>query len=193
MAGKKSPITYSSGLKSFDKHLTPTKHFHTLDGGEYMKNSSWQMAISATLHCLTGCAIGEILGLIIGTAIGLSNGSTIVISIVLAFIFGYSLSTLPLLRNGLTLKQALSVVLAADTLSIVAMEITDNTVMAMVPGAMNAGLTNLLFWVTMPISLLAAFIAAVPVNQFMLQRGQGHALVHKYHSHEGSVSRAGTE
>jgi hypothetical protein len=149
-----------------------------------MKNSTWNMAISATLHCLTGCAIGEILGLIIGTALALSNGRTIALSIVLSFIFGYSLSTLPLLKNGLSMKQALRVVLAADTLSILAMEITDNTVMAVVPGAMNAGLTNLLFWVTMPISLVAAFIVAVPVNQFLLQRGQGHALVHKYHTHE---------
>jgi hypothetical protein len=149
-----------------------------------MKNSTWNMAISATLHCLTGCAIGEILGLIIGTALALSNGRTIALSIALSFIFGYSLSTLPLLKNGLSMKQALRVVLAADTLSILAMEITDNTVMAVVPGAMNAGLTNLLFWVTMPISLVAAFIVAVPVNQFLLQRGQGHALVHKYHTHE---------
>jgi hypothetical protein len=149
-----------------------------------MKNSTWNMAISATLHCLTGCAIGEILGLIIGTALALSNGRTIALSIVLSFIFGYSLSTLPLLKNGLSMRQALRVVLAADTLSILAMEITDNTVMAVVPGAMNAGLTNLLFWVTMPISLVAAFIVAVPVNQFLLQRGQGHALVHKYHTHE---------
>jgi hypothetical protein len=118
---------------------------------------------------------------VIGTALGLSNAYTIVISIALAFIFGYTLSTLPLVKHGLPLAKALVLVLAADTLSIMTMEITDNAVMAMVPGAMNAGLTNILFWITMPISLAVAFVAAVPVNKFLLDRGRGHALVHKYH------------
>jgi len=146
-----------------------------------MKHSSWSMAISATLHCLTGCAIGEVMGLIIGTALSLSNMTTIIISIILAFIFGYTLSTLPLLKHHLSVRQAFTLVLAADTLSILVMEITDNTVMAVVPGAMNAGLTNVLFWITMPISLAAAFVVAVPVNQFLLSRGKGHAIVHEYH------------
>jgi len=146
-----------------------------------MKHSSWSMAISATLHCLTGCAIGEVTGLIVGTALSLSNLTTIIISIILAFIFGYTLSTLPLLKRNLSVRQAFTLVLAADTLSILVMEITDNAVMAAVPGAMNAGLTNPLFWITMPISLAAAFVVAVPVNQFLLSRGKGHAIVHEYH------------
>ena len=141
------------------------------------------MAVSATLHCLLGCSIGEVVGLIIGTLFGLSNGLTIFISIVLAFVSGYLLSTRALLRHGLTFKQALRIVLAADTLSILVMEIVDNFVMAIVPGAMNAGLGNILFWVTMPISLTIAFAAAVPVNYYLLERGKGHALVHKYHGH----------
>ena len=139
------------------------------------------MAVSATLHCITGCAIGEILGLIIGTIIGLSTGANIALAIVLSFVFGYSLSMLPLLRNGLSFKKALPIILAADTLSILTMEIVDNSIMAVIPGAMNAGLVNPLYWMTMPLSLVAAFIVAVPVNKYLLTRGKGHALVHEYH------------
>ncbi len=139
------------------------------------------MAASATLHCLTGCAIGEIAGLMIGTAGGLGNGPTIALSIVLAFFFGYALSTLPLLRAGLRVGTALSVVLAADTLSILTMEVVDNLVMAVIPGAMNAGLVNVVFWVGMAISLVTAFAAAFPVNRHLLRRGRGHALTHEYH------------
>lgn len=140
-----------------------------------------KMSASATLHCLTGCAIGEILGLLIGTAIGLANGWTIALSVALAFLFGYSLSTLPLVKAGLTMWAALSVVLAADTLSIATMEIVDNAVMALIPGAMNAGLVNVVFWIGMMIALTAAFFAAYPVNRYLLQRGKGHALTHHYH------------
>lgn len=139
------------------------------------------MAASATLHCLTGCAIGEIAGLVIGTAAGLSNATTIAISILLAFFFGYSLSTLPLLRAGLALGTALKLVLAADTLSIATMEIVDNIVMAIIPGAMDAGLVKVVFWVGMMVSLAAAFAAAYPVNRYLLQRGKGHALTHEHH------------
>ncbi|VEG58529.1 Uncharacterised protein [Mycolicibacterium aurum] len=139
------------------------------------------MAVSATLHCLTGCAIGEILGLITGTALGLDTVVTIALSIALAFLFGYTLSTLPLLKAGLALGSALSVVLAADTLSILTMEVVDNAVMAVLPGAMNAGLVNPMFWVGMMIALTAAFFAAYPVNRYLLQRGKGHALTHRYH------------
>jgi hypothetical protein len=139
------------------------------------------MALSATLHCLTGCAIGEIIGLIIGTAVGLSNLATIGLAVALAFLFGYTLSTLPLLRAGLAFGTALSVVLAADTLSILTMEIVDNLVMALIPGAMNAGLVNAVFWVSMMIALGAAFLAAYPVNRYLLNRGKGHALTHEYH------------
>jgi sterol desaturase/sphingolipid hydroxylase (fatty acid hydroxylase superfamily) len=139
------------------------------------------MAVSATLHCLTGCAIGEIIGLIIGTAFGLSNVETIALAVGLAFIFGYSLSILPLLRAGAALGAALSVVLAADTLSILTMEIVDNAIMAAIPGAMNAGLVNPIFWVGMMIALSAAFVAAYPVNRYLLGKGKGHALTHQLH------------
>lgn len=142
-----------------------------------------RMARMATLHCLTGCAIGEIAGLILGTAFGLTNLVTVIIAIALAFVTGYTLSTLPLLKGGLNLKTALLTVLAADTLSILTMEITDNAVQVSIPGAMNAGLSNPLFWLTMPLSLAAAFIVAFPVNRYLLTRGQGHALTHKYHEH----------
>jgi len=138
------------------------------------------MAASATLHCLTGCAIGEILGLIIGTAIGLSNVATIALAIGLAFLFGYALSTLPLLRAGLGFFGALGIVLAADTLSIATMELVDNAVMAAIPGAMEAGLSNPVFWLAMMLALTAAFIAAYPVNRYLLSRGKGHALTHHY-------------
>jgi hypothetical protein len=134
------------------------------------------MAVSATLHCLTGCALGEVIGLVIGTFAGLSTGVTIALAIVLAFLFGYALSTLPLLKHGMKLGAALSVVLAADTLSIAVMEIVDNLVMVIVPGAMEAGLVNPIFWLAMPVALTAAFFAALPVNKYLLARNKGHAL-----------------
>jgi len=140
------------------------------------------LAISATLHCLLGCSIGEVAGLILGTAFGLSNFATFSISIVLAFVFGYSLSIRPLLRAGLALAVAVPIILAADTLSIASMEIADNVVMAIIPGAMNAGLSNPLFWLTIPLSLGVGFVVAVPVNYYLLARGRGHALVHEFHS-----------
>jgi len=146
------------------------------------------MAASATLHCLTGCAIGEITGLVIGTAAGLGNALTIAISIALAFVFGYSLSTLPLIKSGLALRAALTVVLAADTLSILVMEVVDNAVMAVIPGAMDAGLANPVFWIGMMIALSTAFVAAYPVNRYLLQRGKGHALTHEYHSAAGATA-----
>jgi hypothetical protein len=138
------------------------------------------MALSATLHCLTGCAIGEILGLMIGTALGLGTLVTIAIAVGLAFLFGYALSTLPLLRAGLGLGTALTIVLAADTLSIATMELVDNLVMALIPGAMDAGLVNPVFWLSMMLALTAAFLAAWPVNRYLLARGRGHALTHGY-------------
>jgi hypothetical protein len=138
------------------------------------------MAASATLHCLTGCAIGEIGGLIIGTALGLSTVATIALAIGLAFLFGYTLSTLPLVKAGLGFFGALGVVLAADTLSIATMEVVDNAVMAAIPGAMDAGLNNPVFWLGMMIALAAAFVAAYPVNRYLLSRGKGHALTHHY-------------
>lgn len=148
------------------------------------------MALSATLHCLTGCAIGEIAGLMIGTAVGLSTGWTVVLAVALAFLFGYTLSTLPLLKSGVALGTALSVVLAADTLSIATMEVVDNLVMAIIPGAMDAGLVNVIFWVAMMIALTMAFFAAYPVNRYLLARGKGHALTHQYHGSTAEVTGA---
>lgn len=145
-----------------------------------MNRPTLKLAFSATLHCLTGCAIGEIIGLIIGTMVGLDNLTTIVISIALAFIFGYSLSLLPLVKI-MSFTSAAMLVLAADTLSITTMEIIDNSVMAVIPGAMGAGLVNPLFWAAMAVSMIAAFIAAFPVNYYLLRRGRGHALIHQHH------------
>lgn len=153
---------------------------HDAHAGHDMGNVN-RMAVSATLHCLTGCAIGEITGLIIGTAIGLSTGWTIVLAISLAFFFGFLLSSLPLVKAGLGFFAALGIVFAADTLSIATMELVDNTVMALIPGAMEAGLVNVVFWVGMMIALTVAFFAAYPVNRYLLQRGKGHALTHEYH------------
>ncbi|KAA1420902.1 DUF4396 domain-containing protein [Nocardioides humilatus] len=143
--------------------------------------SSRSLALAATLHCLTGCAIGEVLGLVIGTAIGLPDGWTVALSVALAFTFGYLLSALPLLRSGLAPRAALSLVLAADTLSIAVMEVVDNTVIVLIPGAMGAGLLNVMFWVGLVIALAAAFVAAYPVNWWLLSRGKGHALTHAHH------------
>ncbi|RLV57620.1 DUF4396 domain-containing protein [Aeromicrobium phragmitis] len=148
------------------------------------------MALSATLHCLTGCAIGEILGLMIGTAIGLSVGWTILLAVGLAFLFGYTLSAFPLVRAGLGVGAALGIVFAADTLSIATMEVVDNAVMALIPGAMDAGLVNSLFWVSMMIALAAAFLAAYPVNRRLLARGRGHALTHEFHHSSSQVAGA---
>lgn len=140
-----------------------------------------KMAISATIHCLIGCSIGEVLGMIIGTWLGMSNGSTVALSITLAFISGYLLSILPLVRAKLPFKKAAKLVLAADTVSILTMEIVDNGVMLVIPGAMGAGLMNPIFWISMAIALFVAFLAAVPVNRYLLMKGKGHALVHEYH------------
>ena len=172
-------------------HDHPAHHTdHGADSGHGSSGGLNAMAASATLHCLTGCAIGEIAGLVIGTAVGLSNAPTIALSIALAFVFGYSLSTLPLLKAGLGVAAALSVVLAADTLSILTMEVVDNAVMALIPGAMDAGLVNVAFWVGMMIALTVAFFAAYPVNRFLLQRGKGHALTHRYHDGASQPSGA---
>jgi hypothetical protein len=161
----------------------------TTQGEHHVMGSTNAMAISATLHCLTGCAIGEILGLMIGTALGWGNLATIAIAVGLAFLFGYALSTLPLLRAGLGIGAALSVVLAADTLSIATMELVDNLVMAAIPGAMEAGLVNPVFWLSMMLALTVAFFAAWPVNRYLLARGKGHALTHGYQGAEPEGAR----
>ncbi len=140
------------------------------------------LAASATLHCLTGCAVGEILGLMIGTAAGFSNGWTIALSVSLAFFFGFALSALPLLGAGVSLGAALRIVFAADALSIAVMELVDNAVMALIPGAMGAGLVNPIFWLSLMLALAVAYAAAYPVNRYLLARGKGHALTHEYHA-----------
>ncbi|GGM72010.1 hypothetical protein GCM10011609_04730 [Lentzea pudingi] len=142
-----------------------------------------RQAISATLHCLTGCAIGEVLGMVIGTALGWSNLATIVLAVMLAFVFGYSLTIRPVLRSGLAFKAALGVALTADTVSIAVMEVVDNAVMLLVPGAMDSGLANWVFWAALVFSLAVAFVVTVPVNRWMIARGKGHAVVHQHHRH----------
>lgn len=151
-------------------------HQHTAHDSPDHSHDINGMAVSATLHCLTGCAIGEVIGLIAGSVFGLSNFVTIALSVVLAFIFGFSLSTLPLLKAGIGFIAALSVVAAADTLSIATMEVVDNLVMVVIPGALYAGLVDPLFWISMPVSLIVAFFAALPVNKYLLKRNKGHAL-----------------
>jgi hypothetical protein len=140
-------------------------------------------AFSATLHCLTGCAIGEVLGIVIGTALGWSNVATIVLAIVLAFVFGYGMTILPLLRTGMALGAVLPLAFASDTLSITVMEIVDNLIIVVIPGAMDAGLGSLLFWGSLAFALAVAFVAAFPVNRYLISRGRGHAVVHKHHGH----------
>ncbi|MFI7688659.1 DUF4396 domain-containing protein [Nonomuraea sp. NPDC049655] len=147
--------------------------------------ATWAMAAQATLHCLTGCAIGEVLGMVIGTALGLSNLATVILSVALAFVFGYALTMRGVLRAGVDFKSALKVALAADTISIAVMEVLDNTVMVTVPGAMDAGLGNWLFWVALAGSLLVAFLLTTPVNKWLISRGKGHAVIHQYHQGHG--------
>ncbi|MGH3042352.1 MAG: DUF4396 domain-containing protein [Gaiellaceae bacterium] len=140
-----------------------------------------RLAASATTHCLTGCAIGEVLGFIIGTALGWSDLATIALAIVLAFFFGYLLTSLPLLRSGLSLREVVPIALAADTVSIAIMEIVDNAVLLVYPGAMEAGLGDVLFWWSLALALTVAWVVAFPVNRWLIARGRGHAVVHGHH------------
>jgi hypothetical protein len=151
------------------------------------RSASWlggsltRTAISATLHCLTGCAIGEILGMVLATWWGWGNGPSIALSIALAFLFGYSLTVHPVLRAGVGIRPALRLALAADTISIATMELIDNAFIVAVPGAMDAVLSDLLFWWSLAASLVMAFVVTVPVNRWMIGRGKGHAAVHEFH------------
>ena len=156
-------------------HHAPAVHSHG--------NSLNRLAFTATLHCLSGCAIGEVLGMVIGTALGLSNLQTIGLAIVLAFLSGYALTMLPLLKAGLGLRRASRLALAADTASIAIMEIVDNAVMLLIPGAMDAGLSSPLFWGSLAFALVIAGVAAYPVNRWLIARGAGHAVVHAHHGH----------
>jgi hypothetical protein len=147
------------------------------------------LALSATLHCLTGCAIGEVTGMIIGTALGWSEWGTVALAVALAFLFGYTLTSLPLLRGGLALSAVVPIALASDTLSIAIMEVVDNAIMLAIPGAMEAGLDNELFWGSLSVALAVAGFAAFPANRWLLKRGKGHAAVHETGIHGGPSPR----
>lgn len=171
---------HEHGHQGHDGHQGHTAHAgHAGHAG----GASWGMAALATLHCLTGCAIGEVLGMVLGTAFGLHNGATVVLSVLLAFVFGYALTMRGVLKAGLDVRAAVKVALAADTVSILVMELIDNSVMVTVPGAMDAGLGDLLFWIALAGSLALAFTLTVPVNKWMIGRGRGHAVVHAHHQH----------
>jgi Domain of unknown function (DUF4396) len=142
-----------------------------------------RQAFSATWHCLTGCAIGEVLGLVLATWWGWGNAASIALAIVLAFFFGYAFTFVPLLRGGMALRDAVGIALAADTVSITVMEIVDNAVVLLVPGAMEAGLDTFLFWGSLALALAIAFVAAFPVNRWLIARGRGHAVAHVHHAH----------
>ncbi|MEV6345194.1 DUF4396 domain-containing protein [Actinoplanes sp. NPDC051851] len=166
--------------------MTPDHdHHHEHDHHEHdhqaRPTATWSAAAAATLHCLTGCAIGEVLGMVIGTAAGLPSTATVLLSIALAFVFGYGLTARGVLRAGVGPRDALKVALAADTVSIALMELLDNAFVLAVPGAMNAGLTSPLFWISLAGSLAVAFALTTPVNRWMIARGRGHAVVHQYH------------
>jgi hypothetical protein len=142
-----------------------------------------RLAFSATVHCLTGCAVGEVLGMIIGTALGWSDLATIFLAVGLAFLFGYTFTSIPLLRSGLALATVIPLALASDTISIAIMEIVDNAIMLVIPGAMDAGLGDIGFWAALAAALLIAGTAAYPVNRWLISRGKGHAVVHQHHAH----------
>jgi len=137
------------------------------------------LAFAATVHCLTGCAIGEVAGMAIGTALGFSNLGTIVLAIVLAFFFGYGLTSLPLLRSGMALGAVVPIAFASDTLSIATMEVVDNLIVLTIPGAMEAGLDSFLFWGSLAVALVIAGLVALPVNRWLIARGKGHAVIHQ--------------
>ena len=158
------------------------EHHHQPSANAAVAASSLdRLALSATIHCLTGCAIGEVLGMVIGTALRWDNVATIALAVVLAFLFGYLLTMLPLLRAGLPAKQAARTALAADSISIAIMEVVDNAVMLVIPGAMTASLDAPLFWGSLALALVLAGVAAYPANRWLIARGRGHAIVHQHH------------
>jgi hypothetical protein len=140
-----------------------------------------RLAFDATRHCLTGCAIGEVLGLAVATALGWHDVASVLLAVVLAFVFGYGLTLRPLLAGGLSVAAAMRLAFAADTVSIAVMEIVDNAIVVVIPGAMAAGLTDPLFWGSLAVSLVIAAAAAFPVNRWLITRGRGHAVMHGHH------------
>ena len=159
-------------------------HDHAAHGAQAGSTASLnRVALSATIHCLTGCAIGEVAGMVIGTALGWSNAATIALAVALAFTTGYAFTIFPLLRSGFGLKRAFGLALAADTLSVTIMEIVDNLIMLAIPGAMDASLSEPLFWGSLAAALVIAGVAAYPANRWLISRGKGHALVHAHHAH----------
>ncbi|MFF9068595.1 DUF4396 domain-containing protein [Streptomyces sp. NPDC014891] len=171
-----------TGHAAHADHGGPHGGPHEGRGGHHSPGgASWSTAAKATLHCLTGCAIGEVLGMVVGTALGWGNVETMILAIVLAFFFGYALTLRGILSAGVDFRTAFKVALAADTLSIAVMEIIDNGVIALWPGAMDAHLSDPVFWLVLAIALAAAFVITTPVNKWMIGRGKGHAVVHQYH------------
>ena len=162
-------------------HAHHSQHAHHPSHAGTRAQSLDRIAFSATVHCLTGCAIGEVLGMVIGTYLGWGNLETILLALALAFLSGYALTMLPLLRSGYTVKSAARLALAADTASIAVMEIVDNLLMWVIPGAMDAPLDSALFWGSLTIALLVAGAAAFPLNRWLIARGRGHALAHGHH------------
>ncbi|MFF4172724.1 DUF4396 domain-containing protein [Streptomyces sp. NPDC001744] len=168
------------------RHEAHSRHEHGHAGHGHGHHGSpggvtWSAAAKATLHCLTGCAIGEVLGMVVGTALGWGNTPTMILAVVLAFFFGYALTLRGILSAGVDFRTAFRVALAADTLSIAVMEAIDNGVIALWPGAMDAHLSEPLFWIALALALAAAFVLTTPVNKWMIGRGKGHAVVHRYH------------
>jgi hypothetical protein len=168
-------------------------HAHDLNHEAHGGVSLNRLAALATLHCLTGCAIGEVLGMVIGTALGWSNAATIALAVFLAFVFGYSLTMVPLLKAGMAVAVALPLAFASDSFSIAVMELVDNGVMLAVPGAMDAPLTNPLFWGALAFALAVAYVFAFPVNRYLIARGQGHAVVHQFHGHHDGAGADAAE
>ena len=175
--------THADAHRNVDMHPSSGHHMaeQGATGHAAMSGTRNSVALSATIHCLTGCAIGEVLGMVIGTARGWEAGPTIALSVLLAFVFGYALTMLPLLRSGMPMRRAVGLALAADTVSIAIMEIVDNAIMVAIPGAMEAGLRSPLFWGSLTGALLIAGAVAFPVNRWLIDRGKGHAVVHAHH------------
>ncbi len=162
----------NAAIQSHHHHHTPTQ-----------TPSLNRLSVSATLHCLTGCGIGEILGMVIATMLGWGTIASIGLSVALAFTVGYAFTLIPLVRAGMDWGMAASMAFASDTVSLIVMEIADNGTMLLIPGAMDAGLSDAPFWMSLALSLAVAFVAAVPVNRWLLGQGKGHAAVHAHHAH----------